>query len=64
MSQPRTVTAAFNAAPAASNQSVSVTYNTANNVTLAALDPDGDTLTYAILSGPLNGSVRDRKSVV
>jgi serine protease len=41
--------------PVANDQSVTIDEDTPVAITLTATDPDGDTLTYSILSGPLNG---------
>ena len=51
-----TVTAVSDA-PVADNQSVTTAEDTAAAITLAARDADGDTLTYAIVSGPAHGSL-------
>jgi predicted outer membrane repeat protein len=39
------------------NQSVAVPHNTAANITLGASDPDGDALSFAIVSQPARGSL-------
>jgi serine protease len=41
--------------PVANDQSVTIDEDTTAAITLTATDPDGDTLTYLILSGPSNG---------
>ncbi len=46
---------ASNQAPVATAQSVSTSENTAENITLAASDADGDALTYNIVSNPSHG---------
>ena len=46
-----------NTAPTANNGSVSTTAGTAVSGTLSATDSDGDSLTFAIVSNPSNGSV-------
>lgn len=46
-----------NDAPVAADQSVTVTEDEASAITLSATDPDGDALTYAVDSGPTNGTV-------
>ena len=48
-------TPAGNTAPVANDQSVSVTENTSQSITLTASDADGDSLTYHIDSQPANG---------
>jgi uncharacterized repeat protein (TIGR01451 family) len=47
----------FNRAPTADPQSVSTPEETAKTLTLSGSDPDGDSLTYAIVSGPSHGSL-------
>ncbi len=47
---------AANRAPTASNSSFSTTVNTQISRTLTASDPDGDSLTFSIVSGASNGS--------
>jgi VCBS repeat-containing protein len=44
-------------APVANTQSVSTTEDTPKLITLSGTDPDGDTLTFAIATGPSQGSV-------
>ncbi|HET8776669.1 MAG TPA: Ig-like domain-containing protein [Candidatus Limnocylindria bacterium] len=59
-SDPATVTITVrgeNAAPVASDDSVSVKANFARVMTLSAFDPDGDTLTYSIVTQPANGTL-------
>ncbi|HEU5398150.1 MAG TPA: Ig-like domain-containing protein [Gammaproteobacteria bacterium] len=46
-----------NATPTANNGSVSTNENTAVNGTLSASDTDGDTLTFAVVTGPAHGTV-------
>jgi subtilisin family serine protease len=46
-----------NKPPVAYDQTVETTQNTSVDITLIAADPDGDPLTYAIVSGPANGTV-------
>ena len=46
-----------NHAPVAQAQSVSVTEDVANTITLAGTDADGDTLSFAIGTGPAHGSL-------
>ena len=45
-----------NTPPVATAQSVSGDEDTSQSITLSGSDPDGDELTYAIASGPSNGS--------
>ena len=52
-----TVDPAGNDAPTAQNQSVSTPVNTAASFVLGATDPEGDSLTYAIVSGPSHGTL-------
>lgn len=56
-SAPATVTIFPYTAPVATPQSVTVTYNTAQAVTLAGTDSNGATLTYAIATAPAHGSL-------
>jgi hypothetical protein len=42
-------------APVATNQSVSITYNTPVNITLTATSPKGAALTYTVVTGPSHG---------
>jgi autotransporter-associated beta strand protein/VCBS repeat-containing protein len=51
-----TVTAA-NDVPVAAAQSVGTAEDTAKSITLGGSDVDGDSLTYAIVSGPANGTL-------
>ncbi len=44
-------------APSANDQSVSTNEDTAKPITLTGSDPDGDTLTYAIVTGPAHGTL-------
>ena len=46
-----------NSAPIAEEQSVTVSKNTVESITLAASDPDNDPLTYSILTQPLHGTI-------
>jgi uncharacterized repeat protein (TIGR02543 family) len=46
-----------NDAPVAQAQSVSTVKNTDKAITLVATDVDGDALTYAVVAGPLHGSL-------
>ncbi|MDX1680431.1 MAG: Ig-like domain-containing protein [Akkermansiaceae bacterium] len=46
-----------NQAPVANNQSVNVFYNTAETISLSASDPDGNPLSYSIVSNPGSGSL-------
>ena len=50
-------TEAANQAPTATAQSVSTAQDAAKVVTLAGTDPDGDSLTFAIGSGPSHGTL-------
>ena len=43
--------------PIAHNQSVSKPVNTAANFVMNATDPEGDSLTYAIVTGPIHGTL-------
>lgn len=49
--------AAVNDVPEADAQSVNTNKNTAVDIVLTGSDVDGDTLTFAILSGPANGTL-------
>ena len=49
--------APVNDMPVANNQSVSTSEDTAVDITLAASDVDGDTLTFSIITQPINGSL-------
>ena len=44
-----------NAPPVASNQSVTTNQNSALEIFLGGYDPDGDSLTFSLTQGPLNG---------
>ena len=46
-----------NDAPIANNQSVNYDLNTAKGITLTGSDPDGDPITFTILTLPLNGTL-------
>lgn len=46
-----------NTAPEASNQTVSVAKDAAKAITLGAVDPDGDELTYTIVTAPSHGEL-------
>ncbi len=46
-------------APDAFNSSVTAPFNGFLDITLSALDPNGDTLSYIILSLPANGTLKD-----
>jgi subtilisin family serine protease len=48
---------ATNAAPVATSGTATVAHDTPTEITLAASDDDGDSLTYSIVSGPTNGSL-------
>ncbi len=52
-----TVTSVVDDPPTADDQVVSTPENTALAVTLTATDPEGQTMTYAVTSGPSNGSL-------
>jgi hypothetical protein len=52
-----TITLAPYSAPVATAQSVTVTYNTAQSITLAGTDSNGATLTYTIASTPTHGAL-------
>ena len=43
--------------PAANDESLTAEEDTPLPITVTATDPDGDTLTYSILSGPSNGAI-------
>jgi len=47
----------INDPPIANNQSVTTLRNTAMPILLAGIDPDGDPLTYFVVSSPTNGSL-------
>ncbi len=48
---------AANRAPVASDQAVTTDEDTASAVLLAASDPDGDSLTFAVVAGPQHGGL-------
>ena len=50
--------------PVAADRSAIVQANTATEITLDASDADGDTLTYTVLSQPLNGTLTGNGSMV
>ncbi len=52
-----TVTAAANNPPTATNGSTSTNEDTPKSLTLSGGDPDGDAITYSIISGPSHGSL-------
>ena len=52
-----TVVQAPNTAPTATDQSVSVAYQTAKAITLSGTDPEGDALTFAATSTPAHGAL-------
>ena len=54
---PVIISLSMNAAPVASDQSVSTAEDTAVEITLGATDPNGDPLTYAIVTDPEHGDV-------
>ena len=58
-----TVTA-VNDAPVAEDQAVTTDEDTAVEITLVATDVDGDTLTYAIVTAPTNGTITIVDNVV
>ena len=45
--------------PVAQSQSVTATSGSPSDITLKATDPDGNALTYAIVSGPKSGTITD-----
>ena len=45
--------------PVAESQSVTATSGSPSDITLKATDPDGNALTYAIVSGPKSGTITD-----
>jgi uncharacterized protein (TIGR03437 family) len=51
------VTDGPNQAPTATDASVSTTQGSSVNITLKGSDPNGDTLTFSIVSGPANGTL-------
>ena len=52
-----TISLKGNSAPVATPQSVTVSFNTAKAVTLAATDADNDPLTYAVVTSPTHGTL-------
>ena len=52
-----TVVAGANSPPVANAQSVTTTANTPKAITLTGSDPDGNTLTYAVVTPPANGNL-------
>lgn len=53
-----TITAApVNQPPTANSQNVSTAFNTPVAITLSGSDPDGDSLSYAIVTSPANGAL-------
>jgi alpha-tubulin suppressor-like RCC1 family protein len=46
-----------NTAPAADNQNVSTAFNIPVTISLSAVDAEGDAMTFAIVTGPTNGSL-------
>jgi len=52
-----TLTVTANSAPMAQDQTPILPHNGAKAITLAALDAEGDSLTYSILAGPSHGSL-------
>ena len=51
------VNPATNAAPVANGQSLPLDQDSSSAITLTGSDPDGDTLTYAVVSGPTHGTL-------
>ncbi|MBX3280416.1 MAG: tandem-95 repeat protein [Acidobacteria bacterium] len=51
------VTAQLNRAPVAENLSISLDEDTSAGITLAAIDPDGDPLSFIIVAPPAHGSL-------
>lgn len=43
--------------PVAEDQQINIKKNKATQITLSAIDPDGDTLTFSIQSGPSHGTI-------
>mgnify|MGYP001492512802 CR=1 FL=1 len=52
-----TVTAPVNQPPTANSQNVSTAFNTPVAITLSGNDPDGDTLSFAIVTPPAHGTL-------
>ena len=46
-----------NRAPVPQNQTLTTALNTATAITLAATDPDGDTMTYSVVTSPASGTL-------
>ena len=46
-----------NRAPVPQNQSLTTPLDTAVSITLAATDPNGDPLTYAVVTSPAHGTL-------
>ena len=53
-----------NNAPVAENQTVNTDKNTEVDITLVATDSDGDILTYIIKSLPVNGTLKNKSSII
>jgi uncharacterized repeat protein (TIGR01451 family) len=53
----------FNRAPSATSQSASTGEDTAKTITLSGADPDGNSLSYKVMSLPANGALFDGSSV-
>jgi hypothetical protein len=52
-----TITLVVNDAPTANNQILQVATNVSENITLTGSDPDGDQLTFSIVSSPSHGTL-------
>jgi hypothetical protein len=48
---------AINSAPTANNQAVTVSQNVPTSIPLTGTDPDGDSLTFAVVTGPSHGTL-------
>jgi len=48
---------AVNHAPTATGAAIPVAFNQSTNITLAGTDPEGDALTFSLVSGPTNGTL-------
>jgi len=48
---------AINSAPTANNQAVTVSQDVPTSITLTGTDPDGDSLTFAVVNGPSHGTL-------